>query len=180
MGATFSITFWEKIYKITQKLLIPNKQIWTQIQINKYLLPTNYSVNIYDKNVSPQCSFCAKHPENLHILMWSCEVVQEFWQMVENSITNFHPNFVLNRKEAIFGDVDSLGDSAINTLLALARYFIYQQKFTSKGLDEVRFMLYLRDHLEIIYRAKKAKNQLSSFLRDWREILVHFQVIDYF
>ena len=178
LGATFSITFWDQIYKITQKLLIPNKQIWTQIQINKYLLPTNYSVNIYDKNVSPQCSFCAKHPENLHILMWSCEVVQEFWQMIKNCITNFHPNFVLNRKEAIFGDVSSPGDSVINTMLALARYFIYQQKFTSKCLDEVRFMLYARDHLELIHRTKKAKNQGDNFLRDWREILIHFQVIE--
>ena len=46
LGTTFSTTFWDKIYKITQNMLIPNKQIWTQIQINKYLLPTNYSVNL--------------------------------------------------------------------------------------------------------------------------------------
>ena len=105
-------------------------------------------------------------------------MVQEFWQMIKNCITNFHPNFVLNRKEAIFGDVSSLGDSVINTMLALARYFIYQQKFTSKCLDEVRFMLYARDHLELIHQTKKAKNQGGNFLRDWCEILIHFQVIE--
>ena len=163
LGGTFSITFWDKIYKISQKLLIPNKQIWTQIQINKYLLPTNYSVNLYDKNVSPLCSYCAKHSENLHILLWSCDIVRGFWQIVSNCITNFYPDFVLNRKEALFGHVESGGDSVINTILALARYHIYQQKFTSKKLDEVQFILYMKDHLEIIYRVKKKKTRKSYF-----------------
>ena len=178
LGTVFSTTFWDKIYKISQNLLIPNKQIWTQIQINKYLLPTSYSVNIYDKNVSPQCSYCAQHLENLHLLMWSCEVVQQFWQMISNCITNFFPTFVLNRKEAIFGHVGSNGDSPINTILALARYFIYQQKFTTKELDEVRFLLYMRDHLEIIQRVKKSKNQEGKFLQEWKDILAHFQVMN--
>ena len=177
LGTVFSNTFWDKIYKISQNLLIPNKQIWTQIQINKYLLPTNYSVNIYDKKVSPQCSFCAQHLENLHLLMWRCEVVQQFWQMISNCISNFFPTFVLNRKEAIFGHVGSNGDSPINTILALARYYIYQQKFTTKELDEVRFILFVKDHLEIIYEIKKSKNRQKKFLDEWGDILEYFGVM---
>ena len=103
LGSAFSTTFWDKIYQISQKLLIPNKQIWTQIQINKYLLPTNYSVNLYDSNVAPECSFCAQHLENLHLLMWSCNIVKEFWNMIKNCISNFFPEYILQRKDAIFG-----------------------------------------------------------------------------
>ena len=177
LGTTFSTTFWDKIYQVSKKLLIPNKQIWTQIQINKYLLPTNYSVNLYDRNVSPQCSFCGQHLENLHLLVWSCNVVQEFWKMIKNCISNFYPEFILQRKEAIFGHVGSSGDSVINTILALARYFIYQQKFTSKELDEIKFLNYMRDHLEIIYQAKVSKNHDRKFLVEWGDILTHFQII---
>ena len=161
---------------MSQNLIIPNKQIWTQIQVNKYLLPTNYSVNLYDKNTSPQCSFCTQHPENLHLLLWGCEVVQQFWIMIQNLFSNFYPKFVLGKKEAIFGDIKYRGNSTINTILALARYFIYQQKFTSKELDEVKFINYIKDHLSIILQLKKNKGEVREFLSEWQVILDHFQV----
>ena len=53
LNSNLSVKFWDKILKFPQKMLVPNKLIWTQIQINKYLLPTNYSVHHYDVNVSP-------------------------------------------------------------------------------------------------------------------------------
>ena len=131
---------------------------------------TNYSLL---RNVSPQCSFCGEHMENLNLLVWSCNVVQEFWKMIKNCISNFYPEFILQRKEAIFGHVGSsnlihksqiLYRSVINTILALARYFIYKQKFTSKELDEIKFLNYMRDHLEIIYQTKVNKNHERNFL----------------
>ena len=97
--------------------------------------------------------------------------------MIKNCISNLYPEFILQRKEAIFGHVGSSGDSVINTILALARYFIYQQKFTSKELDEIKFLNYMRDHLEIIYQAKVSKNHDRKFLVEWGDILTHFQVI---
>ena len=97
--------------------------------------------------------------------------------MIQNCISNFFPEFVLQRKEAIFGHANSRGDSPINTILALARYFIYQQKFTSKKLDEINFLNYMKDHLEIIYQSKVNKNHDRKFLEEWGNILTHFQVI---
>ena len=144
-GSTFSVRFWDKIFKLPSKSILNNKMIWTQIQLNKHLLPTNYTVNKYDQSVSPLCSFCSQHPEELHLLMWGCGVVREFWLMVANFLSNFYPNFILGRKEALFGDNNSSGSSAINTILLLARYFIWKQKFTKKDLDEVLFINYLSD-----------------------------------
>ena len=158
-------------------MLIPNKLKWTQIQINKFLLPTNYSVNHYDKSVSPLCSFCSAHPEELHLLIWGCGVVQQFWEMVANLISNFYPKFLLGKREAIFGAVNCKGDSVINTILFLARYFIYQQKFTSKELDEVNFINFVKKQLLIIYHCKKLQNRELEFIREWDDILDHFQVI---
>ena len=174
-----STLFWNNVYKITKKLLLPNKLIWTQIQINKCLLPTNYSVNHYDKNVSPQCSFCGLHPEKLHLLigMGGCEVVDEFWVMVDNTIKNFYPRFVLTKRVSFFGDIMADGSAPINNLLALARYFVYQQKFTSGKLDEVSFINYVRDHLLTIVQVKQRKGDVD-FLLEWQIILNHF-LIDY-
>ena len=91
-------------------------------------------------------------------------IVQEFWNLIKNCISHCYPEFMLQHKEAIFGNVGSSGDSVINTILALVRYFIYQQKFTSKELDEIKFLNYMRDHLEIIYQTKVNKNHKRNFL----------------
>ena len=180
LGMIFSINYWDKIYKNRQKFLVPNKLIWTQIQINKYLLPTNHTVSHYNQNVSPQCSFGCTHPEKLHFLLWGCEVVQNFWNIIKNTIFNFYPRFVFGAKEAIFGSSELCGGSAINTLLILARYFIYQQKFTSKELDEVKFINYAKEQFTLIVNARKFKNknkmEETEFTQDWIIFLDHYQV----
>ena len=68
LGVNLSVTFWDKILKLPKVLLVPNKLRWVQIQINKHLLPTNYTVNKYDRTVSTLCSFCSAHLEQLHLL----------------------------------------------------------------------------------------------------------------
>ena len=176
LSTTFSINFWDKIFKIPQKMLVDNKIIWTQIQINKHLLPTNYTVNKYDNSVNPACSFCQIHPEELHFLMWGCGVVRQFWAMVENMIANFYPRFVLGRKEAIFGHFGSDGNSIFNTLLVLSRYFIWKMKFTKNILDEVDYLNYIKQKLELIHYCIKAKEKQKEFNDEWKLILNHFDI----
>ena len=105
----YTTVVWDKIYTLPTKFLVPNKQIWTQIQINKYLLPTNYTVSFYDRKVPSLCSFCNLHPEHLHFLIWDCKVVQMFWVIINSFILNFCPRFCLGAKEAIFGDTNFRG-----------------------------------------------------------------------
>ena len=176
LSTTFSINFWDKIFKMPQKMLVDNKIIWTQIQINKHLLPTNYIVNKYDNSVNPACSFCQIYPEELHFLMWGCGVVRQFWAMVENMIANFYPRFVLGRKEAIFGHFGSDGNSIFNTLLVLSRYFIWKMKFTKNILDEVDYLNYIKQKLELIHYCIKAKEKQKEFNDEWKLILNHFDI----
>ena len=49
-------------------------------------------------------------------------------------------------------------------------------KFTTKNLDEVNFINYGRNQIQIIYNCKKIRNQDLNFVRDWDVILEHFQV----
>ena len=86
--------------------------------------------------------------------------------MITNLVRNFLPKFQLGRKEALFGDQNSPGSSVVNTILILSRYFIWKQKFTSKKLDEVTFINYMRDHLLIIFRVQKLKIKEVDFLID--------------
>ena len=69
LGTTFSINFWDKIWKNNKGSLVNNKMKWVTLQINRFVLPTNYTVNKYNKNQSPGCSFCTAHLEKLPYLL---------------------------------------------------------------------------------------------------------------
>ena len=67
---TFAHDFWYKAWKICNKFLVQNEMKWVKIQINRHILPTNYTVNKYKPDVDPGCSLCTNnHAEKLTILL---------------------------------------------------------------------------------------------------------------
>ena len=102
--------------------------------------------------------------------------MQEFWRMIANLVRNFQPKFELGKKEALFGDQNTPGSSVLNTILILSRYFIWKHKFTSKTLDEVTFINFVKNHLQIIFQVQKLKKKETDFLINWRVWLDHFLV----
>ena len=96
--------------------------------------------------------------------------------MVGNLISNFYPQFILRRSEAIFGDSKSEPTSAINTLLLLSRHFVWIQKFTSKKLDEVVFINFLRSQVELLAKVMKWKEKDEKFVEEWGSILNHLGI----
>ena len=156
--------------------LVRNKMKWINLQIFRFILPTNYTVNKYRPTQDPGCSFCSNHLEILPSLVWSCPEVREFWVMVENTISMYFPNFRLGRKEAIFGDINTKGDSIINTMLLLGKQFIWRQKFGSKTLDEISYILYMKCELNFLLQIMDFKGEKDKFCKEWENILSHFEV----
>ena len=74
--------------------------------------------------------------------------------MVGNVLRVYFPQFKLGRKEAIFGDINTAPDSVINTMLLLAKQYIWKQKFGSKTLDEISFKIYMKNELNFLYQTK--------------------------
>ena len=104
-------------------------------------------------------------------------MVRDFWAMVGNTLNRYYPQFKLGRKEAIFGDINSGGDSVINTVLLLSKQFIWRQKFGSKSLDELTYILYMKSELNLLLEITNYKNEnKQNFYRDWAEILLHFDI----
>ena len=96
--------------------------------------------------------------------------------MVGNILTLYFPNFKLERKEAIFGDINSRGDSVINTVILLAKQFLWRQKFGSKNIDELQFIIYMRNELKFLMKTLEFKGDGSLLHVEWINILQHFNV----
>lgn len=177
LGTSITPESWDKIGKINSNVLVSNKMKWVGLQIIRFILPTNYTVSQYKNSVDPGCSLCNKsHIEKLEMLLWGCSVVHNFWLIVENILKSFYPDFKMTCTEAIFGDVKSVETPVINTLLALARQFIYKQKFTSKSLDEVLYIIYMKDELKLLYNVHQMKDKTAQFVATWSQVFDHFEV----
>ena len=61
LDTTFSVNFWNKIWQINKYSLVSNKMKWVNLQILKFILPTNYTVNKYKPSQDRRCSFCTAH-----------------------------------------------------------------------------------------------------------------------
>ena len=177
LGTNFSVDFWNRIWKINKYSIVSNKLKWINLQITRFILPTNYTVNKYNPNQDPRCSYCNLHLERLPDLIWSCPVVRGFWSIVGTILTTYFPEFNLGRKEAIFGDVKSKGNSVINTMILLAKKFILKEKFGSKTINRLRYISFIRQELRFIIQTMEFRGKKVEFLKEWNEILQHFEVI---
>ena len=154
-----------------------NKIKWINLQILRFILPTNYSVSKYNPYQDPGCSFCGNHLELLPTLVWSCPKDRELWNIVENILVSFFPDFRLGMKEAIFGDYNSKGNSVINTIILLTKHFIWIQKFSAKNLNELHYNLFMKKELYLLLKVMQEKNLREKFENEWANILEHFGVL---
>ena len=180
LGTTFSVQFWDTIWKLHKNQFISNRMKWVQLQINRFILPTNYSVNKYQPSQDPSCSFCpaGKHLERLSNLFWECPLVQNFWEMVENVLKSCTPNFKLGKKEAIFGDMNTTATSVENTVLLLSREYIWVQKFTSKKLENNSYINFLKNEVTQLFEIIQIKDitKTNEFIKCWLPILNFLEV----
>ena len=143
INLTFSVKFWDECWKMIKNPIIDNKTRWIQLQINRFILPTNLSVSKYNPHQDPYCSFCPfnLHLEELHFLLWECPKVRQFWLNVEVLLNFFYPSYKLNKRKVIFGDTES--SKVINIILMWGKRYIWRQKFTTRILDTATFLYYL-------------------------------------
>ena len=149
INMTFSIRFWDDCWNLLRNIYIDNNTRWIQYQIVKYILPTNYSVNKYNPNQNPNCTFCHfnSHLEQLPYLFWDCPKVKHFWMGVENFLKIFHPTFRLSQRKAIFGATEETDE--VNAILLWSKRYIWVQKFTSKKLETTDFYNFIKHKISL-------------------------------
>ena len=102
--------------------------------------------------------------------------MRDFWTIIGNILYSYFPQFVLGRKEAIFGDVKTESSSVINTMIQLAKQFIWTCKFSTKILDEVHYINFMKKELKLLWDTMQYKDKLTKFSIEWGSIFEHFEV----
>lgn len=126
---------WKQIYSIPAKCCQNTKMHWFQYRIIHRIIATNdllMKMNIRQGNL---CTFCNLEQEKIEHLFWHCNVVNEFWDIINQWIfekTNHMIN--IDKHRAIFGIPNTLrAMQPINYILILTRYYIYTCRVNSSN-----------------------------------------------
>ena len=70
---------WPKVYMISQKVTIDTTLRIFQFKILHNILYLNKKISAFDLNVSPLCSLCNQHPEDVPHLFCNYAKTQDLW-----------------------------------------------------------------------------------------------------
>ena len=64
----------------------------------------------------------------------------------------------------------------INTMIILAKQFIWTQKFGNKSLGEIDYILFMRKELSLLKNVMRFKGEFAEFYTEWFNILQHLEI----
>ena len=165
LGRVYGVNVWNGIYQQCSDIKNDNKLKWLQYQINRGSLFTNFRVNKFKPQISPNCSFCTNSIELISHLFFDCDIVLAFWLEVKNWILQFKMNIPLEIKTLIFGDEKKQVDDPCNYIILVAKYYIWRSKFQNTTLTLSAFKNFLKFKLEDHKNALEYVDKVQMFDR---------------
>ena len=144
-------------YKITNRILVTKSFL--------------YRIRKVDDN---QCEYCRQNSETIIHLFVQCNQVKSFWRELDDWLSNnFGYRMSLNDKNILF----SFGqkNKLINYLCVLAKYYVYSNKFSGRGLNLEAFMSILKRKYQSEKYLANLSNTFAKFLRKWAMLYNYFE-----
>ena len=168
LGRILSIDFWNKAWISLSRLKLNNDLKWIQLQVLRNILKTNTIVCKFVPLVNDQCDFCHNSQETIRHLLFSCRLVQKFWNdlnlfLADNNI----PQLPLNRLNILFGSLSEDCNSRENMLILLAKKFIWTAKFKDTAPKINIFKNTLKYFLYNQNIASEIRNKSDEFDNMW-------------
>ena len=169
---------WEHIYSVPKICCQNTKLHWFQYRILHRILATNdllMKMNIKQNNL---CHFCNDEIEKLAHLFWHCNVVNRFWENIEQWIYN-KSNYLINidKLRAIFGiPHTSKINIPVNYLLIVTRHYIYNCKLSNKNLSITGWQNYVKQYIQVEKMIAIKNDKVRQFNNYWEKWLLTFDL----
>ena len=169
---------WKDIYTIPAKCCSNTKMHWFQYRIMHRIIATNdllMKMNIRQNNL---CTFCNLEIEKIEDLFWHCNIVNQFWETVEQWVLEKN-NYMLNvdKYRAIFGIPNtSLAMIPINYILIVTRHYIYKCRISSSNLNHLSWANYVKKILELEKLIAIKNNKYDKMKIHWDKWFTIFNV----
>lgn len=169
---------WNNIYNIPAKCCNNTKLHWFQYRILHRILATNYLLTKMNIKQSDQCTFCLAESEKVEHLFWHCNVVNHFWQNIEQWIYT-KADFLINidKVRAIFGIAQvSFSMKPVNYILIASRYYIYKCRITNSNLSLIAWENHVKQFLKVEKTIAIKNDRYENFEKHWDKWLKVFNI----
>ena len=123
--------------------------------------PWNRFLLICIKVNSSLCDFCAMHEETIVHLFWECPITRDFWNSIELFLNEkgFNVTLCYRLISLCSPDLSTIDSKLVSSILILAKYFIFSNKYNNQVPKFNSFKLFLRnrEQIEKIIAMKKDK-----------------------
>lgn len=166
--------FWYNLpYKISREVKLQS----FQYRLLNRILPCNKYLAQLRVLSSPVCSYCNRVDDTFHFL-YECAETKNFWNSLSLWLEQFDgvvefPKSILEY-EFMFGiSGDSLEDFRINSIMLLARFYIYREKIYNNGfLSVYEFLIELKTALRVEKWACTSEGKVQEkFIERWDRIM---------
>ncbi len=163
---------WKDIFKCMHSLWLNNCVKDLQYKILYRFLPTNYLLFKMGKVASPACTFCGVSQETIEHFIYDCNNVKNFWIQVFEKWNYICPTLTIlhDVKLVTFGmfrDFNEIERDAVNIIILLGKYFIWQCRFKGSIPSMTYFIMSLNRSIEVC----KQKEPTNSFLNRYLELM---------
>ena len=96
---------------------------------------TNVTRNRWFPEVSTKCTFCEKEQETTLHILWECDTVGKFWKTLQRWLKHvFGINLNIDKNVIVLNNFSGTDKHLKNTILLLAKHFIYAAKCTGGAM----------------------------------------------
>ena len=144
-----------------------------QYKLTNRILVTKSFLHRIRKIEDNLCSYCKKEPETIIHLFADCDKVKEFWQSLQMwLLQNINIRINIDTKCILFS---YQGKSKLESyLLAVAKHYIYKNKFSDKQLNINSFISVLKVKFQCERFIANINNKMSKFLSKWTPFYNYF------
>ena len=127
------------------------------------ILYLNKKISKFDLNVSPLCSLCNQHPEDILHLFCNCAKTQDLWNSFANALGENLDLPQLNSTIVFLGKSNIQGNDNVllNHILLLFKKFIYDKKNHQARIHFLSFMNYVKEVEKIEQKSAHRKVSLN-------------------
>ena len=161
-------------YKVTEDVQLR----WFQCRVLHRLLPTEKYLFLCKIKDSALCNFCQNEDQSIQHMLYSCDIVKQFWEnfqeLIINKCQHCH-NFMLNQELTLFGVKDNFStDCALDMMILLGKFYIYKCKLQDSIPRIQGYIAFLKNRYKLEKYVAAVNYKSDSFHQKW---LPYFDII---
>ena len=158
---------WEQFYILPWRILFDSETISFQYKFINRILATKHYLKKINKISSENCTFCKTYPETFEHLFYDCHYTSIFWNDVVTQMLSRLSIDSINHQDLALGILDTNNFETTNTILIIAKKYIWQTKMKDIIPTYHSFERYMKSYMQDEKRVFEKLKKGMQFREKW-------------